>query len=83
MAKKQTTPELLKEIRDQIVSINSRVINLENWKLAEDAAKKAVAEYKRDEASKPESIINKELVKAIIAALGIIGALVAITGGGQ
>lgn len=65
--------------------MNSRVSTLENWKIAEDAARSAIAEYKREERTRggaketqSDSWLNKELFKALGLALSAILALVAI-----
>lgn len=79
-----TNADLLREFKrmsDTMGIMDSRISSLEKWKIAYDAAKEAVAEYKAQENSegrgKPTNSINKELVKSLLIALGIISTLVA------
>lgn len=77
--KNPTNKDILIELRN----MNQRLVALENWKIAEDAAKAAIEKYKAQEVrseAKPtsEGWLNRELVKTLVTALGIIGALVAL-----
>jgi hypothetical protein len=90
MAEKRqpTNADLMKEIQSMHESmglIDNRVKIVENRWLAYDIAKEAVAEYKAQEKSEGRgeltSSVNKELVKGIVAALTIIGTLIAIIQG--
>jgi hypothetical protein len=70
-------------IRDVFQKLNNmdvRIGALENWKIAEDAAKKAVFDYRQEEANKASnSIKNKErreryeVYKQLGYILGLIG----------
>ena len=60
--------------------MNTRIDALETWKITSDAAREAIAEYKRSEihssVRKSDSRVNAELVKNIGIALTIILALI-------
>lgn len=74
-----TNADLLIEIRH----MNERIGNLEQWKIATDAANAAVERYKAEEARNKKtgiSGLDGNLMRALLIALGVIVALVTILG---
>lgn len=59
--------------------MDARVVSLENWKIAEDAAKSAVQQYRRDEMSVNKdrrwAQLFKDLLPLIVAATVLAYAL--------
>lgn len=60
--------------------MNGRLASLENWRIAEDAAKKAVAEYKRTEAvdnqTRDWTAVAKQLAPFLVALTALAYALI-------
>jgi hypothetical protein len=80
--KPPTTSQLLSEIHSMQAAIlqNAQDISdLKQWRIVYEASKKAVDDYRRSEKNgqyPTETRLNKDLVKYIGTALGIIAALV-------
>lgn len=55
--------------------MNNRLIAIENWKIAEDAAKKAVESYRNKEKEDLAATQKAEIRKQILILLGIAVAL--------
>lgn len=79
--KKETPKSTTAELGAVLYPLVDRVTLLEQWKHDQELAKSAVAEYVKSQpkqSPRSEQILTKDLIKIIVTALGIIGALVAL-----
>lgn len=68
------------DIYRKLDSMDLRLTSLESWKIAEDAAKKAVTDYqtredarRRDNSLTKESLAKREVLKQVGYILGLLG----------
>jgi len=61
------------DIMQKLESMDRRIKSLEDWKIAVEAAKQALKEFK---ANQPEQSISTKALVAVIAALTTLGAAV-------
>lgn len=80
MAAKQPTNSVLlrelKDIKDMQLSQAKDIDMLKNWKIAEDAAKAAVAKYKQDEQVKLDRDGKRKLIRDVGAFLSVLTILI-------
>lgn len=72
--KNPTNADILAELKD----MNYRIINLETWKIAEDAARKAIRDYKTSEYNAHKDTETKEWVKVAKQVGIVLGIVIAI-----
>lgn len=79
-AKNPNNSDIIKEIKmihDSIKGLDTRLSSIETWRIATNAAKEAIQEYKVQE-NKGGNGLNKELLKALGLALTAIVSLIAL-----
>lgn len=74
MAKTPTNLDLLKELS----GMNTRITALEVWKISEDAARKAIFDYKQGERSSLKDTETSEWIKVAKQAGIVLGIVIAI-----